>query len=132
MLKKRPWCKYLVLAMGCGISFFSNAAEISETDACALLKKAAYQYHFANESVPRGHYYCDAESSSGEFYIFGLHYSYQAPPGREVSNLVGWYAVHRSDGKVFEWEMSDMKLGKPVTSRRKVGGSGGADNDQAR
>lgn len=49
------------------------------------------------------------------FYVFGLH----GWCGDEIcgSTLMGWFAVQKATGRVFEWNVAENKLGPPIASR---------------
>ena len=63
--------------------------------------------------------FCDdirASDSPKGFYILALHgHCRKAICG---STNMGWFAVQKKDGRVFEWDAADMKLGRPLTSHR--------------
>jgi hypothetical protein len=90
------------------------SAPISKDAACKLLTTQALRQHFVAKPAPPGHYYCDIDSPSDGYFIIGLHYSYKAAAETFGSNLVGWYAVRQIDGRIFEWDMPNMHLGRPV------------------
>jgi len=100
----------------CTVMSFSRAQAqmLSENAACELLKAAALKRHFTNETTPPGKYVCyvDHGMSTKDDFVFGLHYFFTPPPGWVGSNLVGWYAVDRRDGQIFEWDIAELKLGK--------------------
>ena len=81
--------------------------------ACVVAKvRVAALLHRPLSRVP----FCDTVRDSDVprgFYLVVLH-------GRcreEIcgSTLIGWYAVQRSSGRVFEWDVGESRLGKPLT-----------------
>jgi hypothetical protein len=91
---------------------FANPPRLSSKIACeriksrvAILESAA---HGPNE------YHCELtkEGSGGsgrDYYVFGLYSNFPAPPGAGPdwvgSSIVGWYAVSRSTGKLYRWDV---------------------------
>ena len=83
--------------------------------ACGVVKaRVATRLHRLPSSIP----FCEtlrvADSPRG-FYILALR-------GRcreEIcgSTLIGWYAVQKRTGRVFEWDVGDWRLGAPITRR---------------
>ena len=84
--------------------------------ACELVKtRASAQGHFPKSEIA----FCDiipARSSPEGFYVLALH-SKRVCEGICSSNM-GWFAVQKATGRVFEWNMADEKLGPPITSAR--------------
>ena len=59
--------------------------------------------------------FCDtveATSSPKGFYVLALHSNRRCDG--ICSTLMGWFAVEKRTGRVFEWDVADMKLGPPV------------------
>ena len=56
-----------------------------------------------------------ADSPKG-FYVLSLH-SNRHCDGICSTNM-GWFAVEKRTGRVFEWDVAEMKLGPPVKSHR--------------
>lgn len=115
MKKVKRWLVSLIALLLFVMPVVAMSTPVSKSEACELLKRAALRHHFATASSPPGHYYCDFDSSSGGYFVVSLHYSYKAPVGTFGSNLIGWYAVRRIDGKIFEWDVANMRLGHPVS-----------------
>jgi len=93
------------------------SAIATEEEACDQLLNAARRHHLAAQPASSGHYACAPTSSHAQSYFqFGLHYAVDGlPPDWVGSDLVGWYAVRRSDGRVFEWNIAEDELGPPLT-----------------
>jgi hypothetical protein len=90
---------------------------ISEQEACDALLRAADKHHLIAQTAPPGHAYCESTTPrSPGFYQFGLYYAPDVWPEDWIgSGLAGWYAVRRSDGRVFHWDIAEDELGEPVT-----------------
>lgn len=121
MCRIRRYSLCLSLATILGISSPADARTISADMACKILKAAAVQHHFAMNPEPSGYYRCDVEPDAtaygpdaAGYFLIGLHYNFHTPPGWIGSNLVGWYAVRRADGKVFEFDMAHMEVGPAI------------------
>jgi len=50
------------------------------------------------------------------FYVLALHSNRQCD-GICSSNM-GWFAVEKATGRVFEWDVAEMKLGRPLSPHR--------------
>jgi hypothetical protein len=93
----------------------SGARVASSAQACRFLTRVALERHLA-AGTSKGVYHCDEESSDGKYFVLGLHYWFHAPKDWAGSNLMGWYAVRKSDGRVYKWNIADEELGDPVDS----------------
>jgi len=77
----------------------------SEAAACAALKRAAATYHLSRHDLRR-QYYCDPNGKNNSYFLLGLRY--RVTPDELVgSNLIGWFAVRISDGRVFDWDINE-------------------------
>ena len=56
------------------------------------------------------------EDSPRGYYVMALH-SRRECDGICSTNM-GWFAIRRSSGRVFEWDVADMKIGKPLKAGR--------------
>jgi hypothetical protein len=65
-------------------------------------------------------YRCELETDegNGHYFVFALRSNYPAPPGASPnwvgSSLVGWFAVSRSTGTVFNWDIAALALGQKL------------------
>jgi hypothetical protein len=108
---------YRIFALTFLVPSIACAHVDSRDVACDILKSAAVLNHFAAHDVPPGTYRCDTSPPTSGYYVIGLHYNYHAPPGWVGSNLVGWYAVAQSDGKVYQWDINNnIVIGSPIPS----------------
>jgi hypothetical protein len=84
--------------------------------ACDLVKaRVSAARHFATSEIA----FCDvipAASTPKAFYVLALH-SKRNCDGICSRNM-GWFAVQKTTGHVFEWDMAEEKLGRPVTPHR--------------
>jgi hypothetical protein len=93
-----------------------NAAPIrTEKAACDRVKaRISAIRHFPVSVVA----FCDiigvVDSPKG-FYVLALH-SNQRCDGICSTNM-GWFAVQKKTGRVFEWDVTEMKVGRPVGPR---------------
>lgn len=97
--------------LGCA----SARHELSEGQACELVKAQIAEIRLYPKTVPT---FCDhvaPDASPPEFYVLALH-SYRDCDGICSTNL-GWFAVHKSTGQVFNWNVTDLRVGTPVSSR---------------
>ena len=89
-----------------------NAAPVrTEKAACDRVKtRIAAIRHFPVSVVA----FCDigANNSPKGFYVLALH-SNRRCEGICSTNM-GWFAVQKRTGRVFEWDVAEMRLGPPV------------------
>jgi hypothetical protein len=80
--------------------------------ACALAEtRVAAHLHRARPRIAGCETILSTHTSRG-FYTLGLH-----GRCRETvcgSTLVGWYAVGKRTGRVFEWDVAEWRLGLPI------------------
>ena len=97
---------------------FASASGLTSTSACGRLKAAV-----AHKESPRhgpSEYRCDLAPNEGQgrYFVFALRSKYPAPPGAGQnwvgSSLVGWFAVSRSAGTVFNWDVGAEALGNKL------------------
>jgi hypothetical protein len=87
----------------------SEGAEVtSEQQACETLKRAAIDLCLSRINLT-GRYYCDPLPESPEHFRLGLRYEV-APDELVGSNLIGWFAVQKSDGRVLEEDIPEDQL----------------------
>jgi hypothetical protein len=95
------------------------ATVTTEKAACDLTKaRVAARGHFPVLAIA----FCDVivpEAQPKGFYVLGLH-GKRDDCGGDVcsSTLMGWFAVQKSTGQVFEWDMVEDKLGQRVKVRQ--------------
>jgi hypothetical protein len=104
----------LLLAMGS----FSPTAPLaaapvrSAKAACQRVKaRVSAVKHFPLSVVA----FCDpiaAADSPKHLYVLALHSNRQCEG--ICSTNMGWFAVDKRTGRVFEWDVAEMKLGRPV------------------
>jgi hypothetical protein len=112
----KPNSRRVFLALGIG-SLAGCSAISSEDQGCKTLLQAVETYHLVAESRPLGRPYCEptAPRLLG-YYQYGVYYAPDKwPPDWVGSALLGWYAVRRSDGRVYEWDIAEDALGAPVS-----------------
>lgn len=85
----------------------------SEDQACQLLQRAAVEFRLSRIDLT-GRYYCDPLPSRTDYYVLGLRYR-AAPDELVGSNLIGWFAVRKSDGTVLRWDINEENPPSPLT-----------------
>ena len=96
------WC---VACMPC-IASDNNIPPVSSAgDACAVLKQAAVEFHLSVHDLT-GRYYCEPLSDHKTHFVLGLRY-HAFPDELVGSNLIGWFAVAKSDGTVSDWDINE-------------------------
>jgi hypothetical protein len=70
---------------------------------------------FVASEKQKHEYYCGLHEQSAGYFVFRLNSRYPAPDGADAnwigSNLVGYFAVKRSNGKVYNWDIAEDRLG---------------------
>lgn len=106
--------KILILALCASTS--AEASTLSSEAACLKLRRVVARTYSAPHGA--GEYHCELDTSEHVhgYYVFGLHSNFPAPPGAGPdwvgSSIVGWFAVSKSTGKVFNWDLPDLGLGQ--------------------
>lgn len=102
-----------------GLHASDRPAVKNSRQACAKLLEAAVTYRLSLHNLT-GRYYCDVTGHDEENFIMGLRY--RVRPNELVgSNLLGWYAIRRTDGKVFGWDINEsvttpLEMGPPFVA----------------
>ena len=92
----------------------AEAGEIgTPAAACVTLKRAAVTFHLSRRDLT-GRYYCVSIGDNETYFLLGLRYK-TTPEELVGSNLLGWYAVRRSDGTVLDYdtERNEAKALRP-------------------
>ncbi len=79
----------------------------SRHQACLVLKRAAVTEHLSTRDLT-GRYYCECGYPDSTYFQCALRYRVTFDE-KEGSNLIGWFAVRRSDGRVFDWDINEDK-----------------------
>jgi hypothetical protein len=122
-IMKLPRVAFLVVMLAViwpGGAFAANGATqgLSPKAACdrlrGVISKQLHPEHGAAE------YRCDEAMTdlAAGYYVFALRSNYPAPEGAGAgwagSSLVGWYAIRISDGKVLDWNVATLELGRVI------------------
>ena len=95
------------------------ATVTTEKEACDLTKtRVAARGHFPVSAIA----FCDViipEAQPKGLYVLGLH-GKRDDCGGDIcgSTLMGWFAVQKATGRMFEWDSVEEKLGQQVQVRR--------------
>ena len=88
----------------------------TERAACNVVKtRVAAVRGFPTSSVA----YCDVippDGSPAGLYVLALHSNRRCDG--ICSTTMGWFAVQRATGRVFEWDVAEDRLGPPVGTGR--------------
>jgi hypothetical protein len=102
-----------VLSLITNVSY-GNDQILSQRQACSALKRVAITQHLSVRNLS-GRYYCDSIGDDKQFYLMGLRY--RTTKGEMVgSNLIGWFAIRRSDGVILDWDRNEGKA-SPLAPR---------------
>ena len=103
----------IMLALALGGADRSDPHPVTEAEqACAIAKTSLARRRDAPESVIA---LCDvipADEAPGGYFVMALHSSRQCDG--ICSTNMGWFAVEKAIGDVFEWDVADWKLGPPA------------------
>jgi len=84
----------------------------SKASACAAIKNRVSSAHqIPIEMIA----FCDVVSlrdSPRGFYIMAIHSNRECDG--ICSTLMGWYAINRANGRIFEWRVADQQIGPEV------------------
>src|SRR5882724_414422 len=86
----------------------------TEARACYLLKQAAVSNYLSRRNLT-GRYYCESLGDNADYFLLGLRYRTTADE-LVGSNLLGWFAVRRSDGALFDWDINEDRA-EPLRPR---------------
>ena len=104
-------------ALAIGGTGRSDPQPVTDADrACAAAKASLARRSNVAESVI---VFCDvipADSGPGEYFVMTLHSNRQCDG--ICSTNMGWFAVRKATGEVFEWDVADWKLGQPADRNR--------------
>ena len=101
--------------LGAGAAPVQAAPVSTEEAACAVAKAAVSAQRRFPVSRIRLCDTIDPVHSPRGFYVLGLHgWCREEICG---STLMGWFAVQKATGRLFEWNVAENKLGPPVASR---------------
>ena len=77
---------------------------------------------FVAPAKHKDEYYCSLHAQSAGYFVFRMNARYPAPPDSGPdwvgSNLMGYVAVSRNNGKVYNWDIGNERVGeelKPMT-----------------
>lgn len=80
--------------------------------ACAVVKaRVSADRHISTSAIA----FCDtisADRSPRDLYVLALRSKRECDG--ICSNNMGWFAVQKTTGRVFEWDVAEWKLGSPV------------------
>ena len=93
-----------MLASACQL-VTGEPAPASEEGACRTLKRAAVELCLSSRNLD-GRYFCDSSPARSDHYVLALRYE-TTPDELVGSNLIGWFGIRKSDGKLFEWDIAE-------------------------
>ena len=104
------------LAMGASAPSFErvNTGLVTQAVACANLKRTVANIDHLPLSGPVGiGWFCDfMESTDSEWYVIALRSNRRCEG--ICSNLMGWYAVDRTSGKVHAYDVAELSVGPQI------------------
>ena len=93
-----------------------NAVPVRTAEAACAVAKATVSAkdHFPIAEIA----FCDPSSPDDpkEYYVLALHGKRYDCGSVCGSTNMGWYAIQKADGRVFEWNVAEWKLGLPIKS----------------
>ncbi len=119
MKYRLPWTFGAPLIAACALFYggHGNTAPVKTGKAAcnAVKTQVSVSRHFPISAIA----FCDIISerdSPKAYYVLALH-SRRHCEGICSTNM-GWFAVQKPTGRVFEWDVAEEKLGSPVKVRR--------------
>jgi hypothetical protein len=115
-MRRRAASRFGALLIAAGVTFSAtkgNTAAVSKAKtACEIVKaQVSASRHFPISVIA----FCDiipARSSPKAYYVLALHSRRQCEG--ICSTNMGWFAVQKLTGRVFEWDMAEEKPGPRV------------------
>jgi hypothetical protein len=100
----------MLLSVATGFALLSiaqAAAPLLPDGACAVVRKAVARRDHLPETGPAGlGWFCDiTPAKDSRLFIIALRTSRPTP----YDNLVGWYAVDRASGALFNWNVKEQR-----------------------
>jgi hypothetical protein len=99
------------------VSALARPPRLSSESACAKIKNRVAQLQSAAHGSDEYHCELTHEGSKGSgrhYYVFGLYSNFPAPPDSNSdwigSSIVGWFAVSRSTGKLYRWDVGAVAI----------------------
>jgi hypothetical protein len=104
----------LLIARGANATNEQNPLRLSNAAACSVLVSAFPPEALrSDETVPGAKPWCDGASDlKSPYAVIGLHSNRRCD--YICSSLVGWFAVERTTGRIYLWEVAEMTLGRLV------------------
>ena len=82
----------------------------TEKAACALVKASvSASRHFPISTIA----FCDMATNPRGYYVLALHSSRRCDGF--CSTNMGWFAVRKATGRVYEWNVADDNLGQTIS-----------------
>lgn len=110
------WKAKLLVAMSLSLSLASCASTQLVNDEQAACSVATTRVT-AERRLPADHVaFCDHTQSLDVppgYHVLALRGHCREPEGCGSTNM-GWFAVHKQNGQVFEWDVAESKLGRRV------------------
>ena len=98
----------IALALACGSPVVLGAPVTSPHQACLVLKRTAVEKHLSIHDLS-GRYYCECGPyPSPDYFVCALRYTLNVNDDAG-SNLIGYFGIRASDGRVFDWDFSEDK-----------------------
>jgi len=102
----------IVNASGLGLEVQGNVPVTTAEAACNAVKASvASSRHIPTSAIS----FCDtisADSSPQDLYVLALHSKRDCDD--ICSTNMGWFAIQKTTGRVFEWNVAEWKPGSPV------------------
>lgn len=108
MLRSQAAAQLLAsLALAASCTADAARAPLEAGAACAVVMKAiAKQQGVPESGPPEAGWFCEfGEASDPAFHVIALKASRPIPTGK----LLGWYAVARASGELFEWDVKTRR-----------------------
>lgn len=97
-----------MFALCMSLSEICVGADLS-SELCQAIQSAVTRNHLATRDLT-GLMFCEAQKEVKEYVAFALRYRREVAKEGVGSNLVGWFAVRRSDKRVFYWDITSERL----------------------
>jgi hypothetical protein len=93
----------------------ANAVPVTTAESACTLVKAhvVSRWHIPMRAIA----FCDvipSDSSPHAFYVMALHGKREDCTGICSTNM-GWFAVKKATGQIFEWDVAEQRPGSPLS-----------------
>ncbi len=107
-----PTLLMFALASGLPVPPTTSEGVVSPEGACRLVTAMVRERHEVPENVSISCDHLTARPPDDDLYVFALRSDRTCD--YICSNLMGWFAVRRATGQIYEWDIGEWQVGRPL------------------